>query len=97
MKKNHVSTGSVFDDLGFSKEEAQNLKIRATLMRALDHYINENKLTQEQAAKIFGVSQPRISDLVRGKIDKFTIDILVNMLIKAGITITFDIDDRLAA
>lgn len=97
MKKNHVTTGSVFDDLGFSKEEAQNLKIRAALMRALDQYIDENELTQEKAAEVFGVSQPRVSDLVRGKIDKFTIDMLVNMLIKAGISVALVIDDRLAA
>jgi predicted XRE-type DNA-binding protein len=97
MKKNHVTTGSVFDDLGFSKEEAQNLKIRAALMRALDQYIEENELTQEKAAQIFGVAQPRVSDLVCGKIDKFTIDMLVNMLIKAGINVALVIDDRLAA
>lgn len=97
MKKNNVTKGSVFDDLGFSKEEAKNLKIRAALMRALDRYINENKLTQEKAAEIFGVSQPRVSDLVCGKIDKFTIDMLVNMLIKAGINVDLIIDHRIVA
>ncbi len=97
MSKHHVTTTSVFDDLAFTKEEAENLKIRATLMRAIDRYIEENHLTQLQAAEIFGVTQPRVSDLVRGKISKFTIDMLINMLIKAGISVTLVIDNRIAA
>lgn len=97
MSKHHVTTGSVFDDLDFGKPEAENLKIRAALMRELERYIAENELTQEQAADIFDVSQPRISDLVRGKIQKFTIDMLVNMAGKAGISVALVVDDRLIA
>jgi predicted XRE-type DNA-binding protein len=77
------STGNVFEDLGFNRETAENLRIRAELMIALKELIRRKHLTQVQAAKLFGVSQPRVSDLVRGKISLFTIDMLVNMLAKA--------------
>ena len=93
----HTTTGSVFDDLGFDEAETANLKIRASLMRAIEKYISENKLTQETAARLMGVSQPRVSDLITGKIDKFTIDMLVNMLAKAHVSIALVIDDKLAA
>lgn len=75
---------NVFDALEDDPAIAQNLKIRAQLMTALTQYINKNKLTQAEAAQIFEVNQPRISDLVRGKIERFTIDMLVNMLARAG-------------
>ena len=68
----HMTKGSVFDDLGFSSGEARNLKIRATLMNAITEYIQDNELTQKQAAEIFGVTQPRISNLLTGKINLFT-------------------------
>jgi len=75
---------NVFDALEDDPAVAQNLKIRSQLMSALTQYINKNKLTQVEAAQIFEVNQPRISDLVRGKIERFTIDMLVNMLARAG-------------
>jgi predicted XRE-type DNA-binding protein len=81
------STGNVFRDLGFSKHEAENLKIRTDLMIRLSKVIEGRRLTQAQAANLFGVTQPRISDLVRGKIDRFSIDTLIAMLGHAGIRI----------
>jgi len=93
----HVTDGSVFDDLGFSKEESQNLKIRSVLMQAVEQYIIKNKLTQSEAAKLLGVTQPRVSDLMRGKISLFTIDILVKMMTRINISVALVIDDRLAA
>ena len=78
------STGNVFEDLGFDREAAENLRIRVDLMIELRELIRRKRLTQAQAAKLLGVSQPRISDLVRGKIALFTIDMLVNMLARAG-------------
>ncbi len=78
------STGNVFEDLGFDKETAENLRIRSALMIEIGQFIRRRRLTQAQAAKLFGVSQPRVSDLVRGKIGLFTIDMLVNMLTHAG-------------
>ena len=59
---------NVFVDCGFPPAEAENLRIRAKMMMALTRYIEERKITQSRAAKVMGVSQPRISDLVRGKI-----------------------------
>lgn len=81
---------NVFEEIDFSKLEAANLKIRARLMMILEDVIEEEGLTQKQAAKLFGVSQPRVSDLVRGKIDRFTIDALVNMLAVTGRTIRLE-------
>lgn len=95
--KPHVTKGSVFDDLGFDAAEASNLKIRAALMLAIDQKLGKKKLTQAKAAKLLGVTQPRISDLRRGKIQLFTIDVLVNMLVKLGKPVSLIIDDRLAA
>jgi predicted XRE-type DNA-binding protein len=97
MKKNRVTTGSILDDLGLEEAEAENLKIRAALMRAIESYISNNKLTQTQAANLMQVSQPRISDLMRGKISAFTIDMLVNMLAHTHVTISLVVDDRMAA
>jgi predicted XRE-type DNA-binding protein len=82
------SSGNVFRDLGFSTEDAENLRIRSELMARLAKLIEERGLTQADAAKVFGVTQPRVSDLVRGKIDRFSIDMLVVMLAKAGIRVT---------
>ena len=79
---------NVFADLDFSPEEAANLKMRARLMIALTDLIEARGLTQAQAAKLMGVSQPRISDLVRGKIDRFSIDTLVAMLAAGGARVT---------
>jgi predicted XRE-type DNA-binding protein len=79
------STGNVFKDLGFPTEEATNLKLRSDLMIRLSKLIAARGLTQAQAATLFGVTQPRISDLVRGKIDRFSIDTLIAMLGHAGV------------
>jgi predicted XRE-type DNA-binding protein len=78
------STGNVFTDLGFSTEEAENLKVRAVLMSSLRAIIEQEGLTQASAARRFGVTEPRVSDMVRGKIELFSIDALVNMLAAAG-------------
>jgi len=86
--------GNVFRDLGFSKPEAENLKIRTDLMIRLSKVIEGRRLTQAQAATLFGVTQPRISDLVRGKIDRFSIDTLVAMLGHAGIRIQIVVGRR---
>ena len=85
------SSGNVFADLGSDAQEAENLKIRADLMISLTTFIEEKELTQKEAANLFDVSQPRISDLVRGKIQKFTIDTLVNMLATAGLRVRVNV------
>lgn len=94
-----ASTGNVFDDLGFPKEEAENLRIRSILMGSIRSIIDHEGMTQVEAAELFGVTQPRISDLVRGKIELFSIDGLVNMLAIAGrhVSVTVErIEDQAA-
>lgn len=81
------SSSNVFRDLGFSAEEATNLKVRSDLMIRLSKLIEARGLTQAQAAEFFGVTQPRISDLIRGKIDRFSIDTLIAMLGHAGVRV----------
>lgn len=76
---------SVWDAISESSAESENMKLRSSLMMALTEHIKHEGLTQAQAAKLLGVSQPRISDLNRGKIDLFSIDTLVNMLSAAGL------------
>jgi predicted XRE-type DNA-binding protein len=85
--KGNRSTGNVFRDLGFSAEAAGSLRIRAELMMRLRQLIERRKLTQAAAAKLLHVTQPRISDLVRGKIDLFSIDTLIDMLARAGMRV----------
>ncbi len=82
---------NVFIDCGFPPAEAENLRIRARLMMALTGYVQDRKISQARAEKIMGVSQPRVSDLMGGKIGLFTIDALVNMVAAAGLTIAVDI------
>jgi predicted XRE-type DNA-binding protein len=88
------SSGNVFEDIGFSPEEAENLKIRAVLMVSLRQIIEDAGITQAQAAEAFGVTQPRVSDLVRGKIELFSIDTLVNMLAAAGHHVEVSVEPR---
>ena len=76
---------SVWDAIEDTPGEAANMKARAELMRALTEHIRSNGMTQAEAAKTLGVTQPRISDLMRGKVDVFSIDTLVNMLTAAEI------------
>jgi predicted XRE-type DNA-binding protein len=81
------SSGNVFVDLGFDQDEAEHLRIRSALMATLREILEKRKLTQAEAAELFEVSQPRISDLVRGKIGQFSIDTLVDMLARAGLRV----------
>lgn len=77
-------SGNVFLDLGFRPEEARSLLVRADLMVEVDRYVKESGLTQKEAAKRLGITQPRLNDLLRGKIQKFSLDALVNMLARVG-------------
>ena len=78
-------SGNVFVDVGFSGAEAENLLLRAQLMSRIRDLARQT--TQREAAKRFGVSQPRLNDLMRGKISKFSLDALVNMLRHAGMRV----------
>jgi predicted XRE-type DNA-binding protein len=81
------STGNVFADLGFDHEEAENLRVRSTLMARIKQVLEDRELTQKEAAGLFGVTQPRISNLVCGRIDLFSIDTLIDMLARADIQV----------
>lgn len=76
---------SVWDAIEDTPEEAENMKLRSGLMMALKEHIVRVGLNQSQAAKLFGVTQPRVSDLMRGKIGLFGLDALVNMAASAGL------------
>lgn len=84
-------SGKVFRDLGFSADDAAHLEVRAVLMSKLTALIGDRQLSQAQAADLLGVSQPRVSDLVRGKIDKFSVDTLINMLAAAGARVSVEV------
>jgi predicted XRE-type DNA-binding protein len=75
---------SVWDAIEDTPALAENMRLRSSLMIALKEHITQEGLSQSQAAKKFSVTQPRISDLIRGRIDLFAIDTLVNMLATAG-------------
>ena len=78
---------SVWDALESDPIEAENLKLRSSLMLALTRHIKSAGLTQAQAAKVFGITQPRISNLIHGKIDAFGLDMLVKMATAAGLRV----------
>ena len=78
---------SVWDAIEDTPEQAENMKLRSDLMMALQKRIMQLNLTQEQAAELLDVTQPRVSDLMRGKIGLFALDILVNMANAAGLRV----------
>ena len=82
---------SVWDAIEDTPEEAENMKLRSGLMMRLKEHLDRAGLTQSQAAKLFGVTQPRISDLTRGKINVFSLDALVNMAVAAGLRVEMQI------
>ncbi|MFY9822960.1 MAG: helix-turn-helix transcriptional regulator [Thermoanaerobaculia bacterium] len=88
------STGNVFSDLGFGEDEAESLKIRADLMIELTKLIEAQELTQAAAARLLGVTQPRVSDLMRGKIDRFSVDSLIEMIGHAGACVSVVVTRR---
>ena len=77
---------SVWDAIADSPEEAANLKLRSQLMDAIKEYIDHENLTQEETAKRLGMPRPRVNELVNGRISKFTIDELMNMAARIGLT-----------
>jgi predicted XRE-type DNA-binding protein len=88
------SSGNVFSDLGFKPAEAEHLRLRAELMIRAEKLIRASGWTQREAARILGVTQPRVSDLVRGKAERFSIDSLVEMLGCAGLEVRLTLRKR---
>lgn len=89
MNEIKVTKGSanVFEDLGFDVQESQNLLLRSQTMVALVQWFDGCGLTQTQAAKVLGITQPRLSQLLKGKIELFSLDALVNMATNAGMRV----------
>ncbi len=85
---------NVFLDLGFEEVEAVNLMLRSKLMMRIEQIIQEQGLTQVEAAKILGVGQPRVSDLFNGKLERFTVDMLLRWLAKLGKRVTIQVDGK---
>ncbi len=82
------SSGNVFVDLGYPPDEAVILQMRADLMADLRKFIKTKRLTQTKAAEILGVSQSRVSDLIRGKWEKFSLEMLITLAARAGMHVT---------
>ncbi len=85
------SFDSVWDALGDSPEDVEKMKLRSVFMMALSDYVKDSGETQSVVAERLGISQPRLSDLLKGKISKFSLDMLVTLTIKAGLSIKLDV------
>ena len=82
---------NVFKDVGFSEQEAEYLLIRSRLMLEVDQFVKKSGLTQLEASKKLGITQPRLNDLLSGKIQKFSIDALVKMLSRIGVLVVVNV------
>ena len=90
-KQNKKAVNNVFLDLGFEPAEAAVLQMRATLMSDLRAYIESEGLTQAEAAEQLGIAQSRVSDLVRGKWDKFSLEMLITLEARIGRTVNVEL------
>ena len=81
------SSGNVFRDLGFAPEDAEHLRVRADLMIKIEKVLKSRGLKQTEAAKLMGVTQPRVSDLLRGRLELFSSDALIDMLARLGVRV----------
>ena len=93
MKMTNQRFASVWDAIEDTPAEAENMKLRSVQMVALKNHLARAEMSQAEAAKLFGVTQPRISDLMRGKINLFGLDALVNMATAAGLHIEMRVLD----
>lgn len=80
-------SANVFADLGFDKAEAANLKLRADLMMRIEDFYRKSGMTQSQAAESLGLTQPRLNALLKGRIELFSLDALVNIASRAGLNV----------
>lgn len=87
----HQTFASVWDAIEDTAPQAKNMRLRSQLMMALKDHIASQGMTQSQAARQLGVTQPRVSDLMRGKIELFGLDTLVTMLATAGLEVELNI------
>jgi len=87
MKNPARKSECIFEQLGFDKVEAASLRLRASMMDAVIAEIERRKLTQARAAKMMGITQPRVSNLMSGKLHLFSVDTLVMLLAKLGLRV----------
>ncbi len=80
-------SGNVFLDIGFPPGEAQNLLMRADLMLKIEQFVHKSGMTQKEAAKLLGITQPRLNLLLKRKIELFSLDALVNMVTRTGMQV----------
>ena len=85
------STGNIFADLGFESGEAAILQMRAKLMNDLREYIESGGITQVEAAEKLGIAQSRVSDLIRGKWEKFSLEMLIILEARVGRQVTLEL------
>jgi len=84
-------SANVFEQIGFSTNEAAHLQLRSAMMSRLIAEIEKQDLTQAEAARRMGITQPRVSDLMRGKLHLFSIDTLVALLSSLGLRVDFKV------
>ena len=82
---------NVFRDIGFGEVEAENLKLRSDLMIRIEKYVKQSGMTQAEAARELGITQPRLNQLLKGKIQLFSLDALLNMLAQAGMRVNMTV------
>lgn len=92
-RKQYPRFASVWDAIEDTPEAAENMRLRSMLMTALKAHITRADMSQASAAKLFGVTQPRVSDLMRGKINLFGLDALVNMAVAAGLHVKMRVSE----
>lgn len=80
-------SGNVFRDIGFDRDEAENLRLRSELMMRIEEYYEKSGMTQAAAAKALGLTTPRFNALLKGKIGLFSLDALVNIATRAGLSV----------
>ena len=88
---------SIWDAIEDSAEDAPGMRARADLMLQLQEHLRKRRLTQMEAAKVLKVAQPRVSDLMRGRIDLFSTDMLIDMLGRLGAKVTVSVEFKRAA
>jgi predicted XRE-type DNA-binding protein len=80
-------SGDAFLDLGFPEEQARNLLLRSQIMICIEQFVERSRLTRARAAALLGLTQPRLDALLKGKIDQFSLDALVNTATRAGLRV----------
>jgi predicted XRE-type DNA-binding protein len=91
MKTKTMTFANVWDALSDSPEEAATMKIRSDVMIAIDDTVGAWNTTQARAASRLGITQPRLNDLLQGKIDKFSLDALLTLAARAGLEVKIKI------